>query len=440
VIDDLESGSGHICAGSGRVGVWYAFNDKTGEQWPAPTAPGVPIPTSLIPGGRGASTRALHTYGKGFSGWGAGVGLDLAFDGVSYGTYDASEFDGIRFWARSDTPQRLQVRIGTRSTKVAEYGGTCPREPCSPHAREFDVGVNWVELSLPFNDIAQLGAHSVEADFLRDELTHLQFIPQRLQPFDFWIDDVRFYRDRNCCSQPPAGCGSAIHFPDAALEERVRRSVGKRQGALGCEDVCNVSPFLRSGLVDPPKIGDLAGLQCLVGLTRLDLASNQITDVAPLASLAQLTSLKLDDNQIRDAAPLSGLRALQALDLRKNRLQSLIGLRDLPSLLWLSLDDNLLSDVSSAADLSRLTSFSAGRNALVSIRALRALPSLATLLVESNPLQDLSQFLEFPSLTIVDFSGSPESCTPEEASVVQMLVARKVSVGSGSGGTGCALP
>jgi hypothetical protein len=75
------------------------------------------------------------------------MGLDFAFDGVNYGTYDASAFDGIRFWARSETALKLIVRICTRATKVAEYGGTCPSEPCSPHARELDVGASWVELS-----------------------------------------------------------------------------------------------------------------------------------------------------------------------------------------------------------------------------------------------------------------------------------------------------
>jgi hypothetical protein len=228
LIDDLESGSGHICEGNGLIGVWYAFNDMKGEQWPAVTTPGVPIAISEIPGGRGASTRAIHTYGKGFYLWGAGVGVDFAFDGVSYGSFDASAYDGIRFWARSEAPQKLLVRIGTRSTKVADYGGTCAREPCDPHAQLFDVGASWVELSLPFNDIKQIGPHSAEADFLRDELTHLQFMPQT-QPFDFWIDDVRFYRDRDCCSHPLWAVRVRSSFP--TLRSRsgfvARRASGK---------------------------------------------------------------------------------------------------------------------------------------------------------------------------------------------------------------------
>jgi hypothetical protein len=331
------------------------------------------------------------------------------------------------------------VRIGTRSTKLAQYGGTCPREPCSPHAHDFDVGASWVELSLPFNDLPQLAARSIDVDFLRDELTHLQFIPQS-QPFDFWIDDVRFYRDRDCCSRPPAGCDGPIAFPDPALEERVRRSAGKRGGDLRCEDVCSVSPLVRSGLAEPPKIHDVTGLQCLHALTKLDLKSNQLVDVSPLGSLAQITSLELDDNQIRNVAPLSGLHALQTLSLPANRIESLSGLSDLPSLEYIRLDDNLLVDVSPAALLSSLIFFSADRNQLVDVRALTALPSLAVLSVQSNPIQDLSQFLEFASLHSVYLAGSAASCTPEETSVVQMLLARGVGVSSGSVGMPCALP
>ena len=432
LIDDLESGSGRICTGSGRIGVWYAFNDGLGEQWPAPTLPGVPISTSEIPGGRGGSTRAMHTYGQGFAGWGVGVGLDFAFDGTSYGSYDASAFDGIRFWARSDTVQKLRVRVSTRPTTIVDYGGTCPAKWCGPHSRDFDVGASWVELSLPFNDLPQ-------ADFLRDELTNLQFMPL-VEPFDFWIDDVRFYRDRNCCAHPAAGCEGVIAFPDAALEERVRRSVGKRQGDLRCDDVCDVSPLVASGLAEPAKIEDLSGLQCLTGLTQLDLHSNQFADVRPLSSLTQLVSLNLADNLIRDAAALSGLHALESLNLQGNRLQSLTGLGDLPQLNWLSVEDNRLVDVAPAAGFTMLMVFRASRNQLADVRALAALPSLSLLLVESNPIQDLRQFLEFPSLQYVDLAGSAQSCTPEEASVVQALLARGVGVAYGSVSGGCILP
>jgi hypothetical protein len=436
LIDDLESGSGHICSGNGRVGVWYAFNDNSGEQWPALTTAGVPIPTSSIPGGRGKSTRAIHTYGTGFVSWGVGVGLDFNFDGVNYGSFDASELDGISFWARSDTPQRLLSRIGTRATTVAAYGGTCREEPCGPHGLEVAVNASWAEYKLAFKDLRQTGYWREPAEFLRNELTNLQFMP-RSQPFDFWIDDVRFYRDADCCSQPPAGCAGVVDFPDAALEERVRRTVGKPQGELHCEDLCDAPVLVRSGLAEPDKIRDLSGLQCLLGLSQLELASNRIEELSPLSGLTHLHSLVLDDNPISDATALAGLPFLETLSLRKIGLTSLNGLGDLPSLTRLLVDDNLLSDVSPAAELRSLTSFGADRNQLVDVRALSALPLLQALSVESNPLQDLSQFLEFPRLTSVDLAGSPASCTAEEDSVVAALLARGVSVAHGSVSAAC---
>ena len=70
MIDDMESGSGHSCTHDGRNGVWYIFHDETSEleQWPPLTTPGVPAPLSEIPGGRDASLRAIHTFGKGAGG------------------------------------------------------------------------------------------------------------------------------------------------------------------------------------------------------------------------------------------------------------------------------------------------------------------------------------------------------------------------------------
>jgi hypothetical protein len=119
-LDDLESGTGHICEGvEGRLGVWYAFNDGRGVQWPAPTTPGVPIATSAIPGGRGRSARAIHSYGSGFTDWGVGVGFDLAFNGSKYGLYDARAYDGVTFWAKAEpdpntgAPATLTFRVSS---------------------------------------------------------------------------------------------------------------------------------------------------------------------------------------------------------------------------------------------------------------------------------------------------------------------------------------
>lgn len=390
LIDDLERGTGQICSGEGRVGVWYVFNDGSGVQWPAPTPPGTPVETSQIPSGRSESKRAMHTSGSGFQEWGAGLGLDLAHDGVSYGRYDAHEYDGIRFWARSDQPMQLVVRVGSAPTVVAEFGGACPMEPCAPHAGTFLVGQQWTEFNLPFNDLLQFGYYNQPADLLRDQLINLQFMPLDALAFDYWIDDVRFYRDRDCCAELPDSCGDEIEFPAPALEARVRRSLGKKEGDIECEDICNVSPLLALPLNEAallPPIGELSGLQCLVALTSLNLNQSDVSEFSLLSSLTELTALSLDQSGISDLEPFSGL--------------------------------------------TKLTAFSANDAQITDLRPLAQLPALKSLTIANNPLDDLTQLLEFPALEFVDLRGSPQACSDVESEVVLELTQRSVGVSYG---------
>src|SRR5262245_50531708 len=150
LIDDMEDGTGRICPGAGRIGVWYAYNDGFGVQSPAPTTPGVPILPVPIPNGRNGSTRAmfssfayptmLPTEG---TLWGAGIGVDLAFDGTTYRSYDGSAYDGITFFARSSTFVNCLVRISTTASTLVDYGGSCPEEFCNPYELRVYFGPDW---------------------------------------------------------------------------------------------------------------------------------------------------------------------------------------------------------------------------------------------------------------------------------------------------------
>jgi hypothetical protein len=444
LIDDLEDETGRICEGDGRIGVWYAFNDGTGTQWPAPTAPGVPIESSALPNARGASRRAMHTYGDGAMKWHGGIGIDFAFDGEHYDTYAAGLYDGVRFWARADTPQRIRVRIGTALTTVAEYGGTCEFEPCGTHGMDFDIGTEFAEYRVPFNDLQQVSYRRFEADFLRGQLTNLQFMAVG-PSFDFWIDDVSFYRERDCCNEPPAGCEGTVEMPDPALNARVRAVIGKPEGDLTCEDLCNATPLKASGgptLLDPapPKIRDLTGLQCMLGLRRLDLSVNDFEELGPLASLSRLTDLNVDASGVRDLSPLAHLTSLTSLWARGNQIEDLSPLVGLPALAGLFIDGNRISDPSPLASVSSLGTLNIGANRLVDVSPLATLPLLERLSVTANQLEDLSQVLAFPHLTYVDISANPEACTEAERAVVRELSARGIGVTYGSTLAACPMP
>jgi hypothetical protein len=142
----------------------------------------------------------MHTYGDDFwcSGWGAGIGVDLNFDGITYSTYDARAHDGISFWARSDhnSAFTIYVRINAVATTSVEYGGTCEFEvedswTCNPRFEQVVLSSEWQFYEVEFPS----------ADTDHSRLTNIQFLGTRYDPrsetpfcpFDFWIDDLRFY-------------------------------------------------------------------------------------------------------------------------------------------------------------------------------------------------------------------------------------------------------
>jgi hypothetical protein len=286
LIDDMENGSGSILDTDGRLGVWYAFDIEGSVQWPAPTTPGVPIETSAIPSGRCASQRAMHTYGAaGDTGarW-AGIGFDLNFDGTTYGTYSASAYDGITFWAHG-TPNTIEARISTIATTSTLYGGTCTMddppvgEGCQPHHRTVYLGDDFGQYWIPFDPLTP--AFSVP--FEKDRLTNVQFYVDyrnTLGSFDFWIDDVSFYRGNpSCCASSPAECGGIIQFSSSDLKARIG------EGSLSCADVCYLQTLHFSSYTAPASAKSLRGLQCLISLKALTISNYAVSDIGVLAGL-----------------------------------------------------------------------------------------------------------------------------------------------------------
>jgi hypothetical protein len=429
LIDDLESGSGHICRGDGRIGVWYAFNDESGIEWPAPTSPGVPIEISAIAGGRSGSARAMHAYGSGFEYWGAGVGLDFCFDGVTYGHFDAAGYDGITFWARGDPTTQFRIRVSTIPTTLDQYGGTCPSEPCSPHYLERSFTWGWAQYWVPFDELLLYGSMPTGSDsFRKDQLTNLQFYvpgPEGLsypvQNFDFWIDDVAFYSGKPvCCARRPPGCEDPLVFADPTLDASVRSWVSQPSGELHCDDFCTQGALYVEGA------RDLGGLQCMPNLTELGLRHAPLDDLSPLSTLTALNSLELTDdaisqlaplsnlvgltrlwlgqNQVTDLGPLHALTHLTELNLAENQLSTLTPLFGLPNLRTLYLAHNQVEDLTALSGLPELAFLDLGYNRVVRLGPLVGLTKLTSLMVSHNPLQNLYELAGMSALRSVDLS------------------------------------
>lgn len=188
-----------------RTGFWLAFNDGTGLQVPGQ-------PHNGVTGGMaGGGDCMMRSQGAGFTLWGGSTKFWLNASGAQICTYDATAYQGIRFYIRGTTTgtfaenyypvdNRVRVNIPTQSTSGAEQGGTCVpgTYPCDDSFGKWcAVTASWAPCELPFTMITQVGWGTV-ALFNESELLGLQIQASRYEgaanvSWDIYIDDVMFY-------------------------------------------------------------------------------------------------------------------------------------------------------------------------------------------------------------------------------------------------------
>lgn len=398
LIDDMEDGSGHIRRCVERQGVWYAFHESEyGTQWPLPTVPGVPIETSVIEGGRNGSLRAMHSYAAGKNDFLAGIGIDLAFDGLSYGTYDASAYSGVTFWVKGTASPGLVFRVSTRATTLPAYGGVCLEEYCFPVSTPIALSAQWRQIWVPF---AAFGANG-NGDFPRSDVTNMQLVCEvSCESYDFWIDDLALYAGNpSCCSSPPAGCTGKVSLQNALLGDVL--GVGNTSS---CE-ACTVNDLnLDRGTVSTPPSTSLAGLACFSNLTHLSSTRRTLGELSALSTLRELQSAELRSTGQSDFCALSALPQLRTLDISSNQITASTGLIGNWSLTKLSVASNGLQEWTAAIQMPFLEELNASNNALVSIASMGALTSLRKLNLSNNAIVDLAPLAKLTNLTSLDLS------------------------------------
>ncbi len=194
LIDDLELERGQMLPDDqipeleGRVGFWFTYNDGSpaGEQTPAP---GSFQPST---GGASGSTYSAGTFGTGFVGWGAGMGVKLNNDFSGDCPYDASSFDGIAFQALGDVTAR--VSVSTRATLPIESGGTCDPNAgqCSDHFGAVVVlQPDWQVYEFAWSELTQQG-WGIPVEFDPGQIVEIQWQVPVAIPFDVRVDEIEF--------------------------------------------------------------------------------------------------------------------------------------------------------------------------------------------------------------------------------------------------------
>jgi hypothetical protein len=144
----------------GRMGGFYTYGDPS-EKTGTPLAVLVPAEGSTAPNdptvGNVCSSPlgSLHVQATGFKIWGAATGTNFVpLMGTTKGTYDASKYKGISFWAKATAPLTgVQVSFPDVWTDAAadptslSDGGTYPciyvagaNNNCSPYLVKFGEG------------------------------------------------------------------------------------------------------------------------------------------------------------------------------------------------------------------------------------------------------------------------------------------------------------
>jgi hypothetical protein len=210
MIADFEMASGKINDARGRNGSFFTYNDLTPAGVQDPRA-GDASPVE-IPGGRCMSKWAMHVTAKGFTTWGAGFGTDLAYGiapdggmlvidgGSARGSYDASAYTGISFWARVEPGSKPGIRINVADSTTAPEGGKCVLDNTSPNRCYDDFGQSlgitstWDYFKIPFSATTQSGFGLKGVAIDRAHLYGIQFQAPASVDYNVWLDDLAFYK------------------------------------------------------------------------------------------------------------------------------------------------------------------------------------------------------------------------------------------------------
>ncbi len=200
LLDNLEDGDDRIVNAAGHQGPWHSFNSGGGNQQPSAYGPFKPEI-----GGFGSSMYAVHTTGDGYQY--AGVGFDLnnastTPESAMSQSFDASGFDGIVFVAKGTG--KLRIELPMKSFVPFDRGGSCTNDCWNVYGNRDAAGAltaDWKEYKIPFSGLVR-EAGGTSPPFGANQLMGVAFKNFETGHFDFWVDDVRFYKD-------PVGAGGA---------------------------------------------------------------------------------------------------------------------------------------------------------------------------------------------------------------------------------------
>jgi hypothetical protein len=201
VMDDLISDFGTdngVFPVDGRKGGWYTYADDSGFGTLIPAEGGGATPDFDTGNPNCSGPGALHVISMGFTAWGSAMGVDFVMSvpsdgqGMVKGTYDASKYKGIAFWARAAAPiPFVQVSVldpytGTPSILSAEeqcvYNPTMTPKTCSPYLVKFGYGYMGETLTPVMEDFPKFTQTQIDTTWRRFEILFADMKQDRTNP------------------------------------------------------------------------------------------------------------------------------------------------------------------------------------------------------------------------------------------------------------------
>jgi hypothetical protein len=240
IADDLIAdftSDGGLSLVDGRSGGFYVYGDANGAFDPPPADPdaGISYPIDTTTGNDHCSgPGSFHVKASGFSLWGAALAADFVpKQGDFKGTYDASKYKGVSFWAKAAAPLNgvlvsfpdiytshevdpaALAALDPTLTQTCVYNAFATNN-CSPYLVKFgdaqfskygtvQLNTTWQRFDVFFADTQQdkynAGYHTVANQI---DLQHLVGMAIQVNAhydaagnpsandFELWIDDVNF--------------------------------------------------------------------------------------------------------------------------------------------------------------------------------------------------------------------------------------------------------
>jgi internalin A len=191
----------------------------------------------------------------------------------------------------------------------------------------------------------------------------------------------------------PADCKphpATVDFDDAALENEVRRKLGKDAGGITPADLAQIKSInlstARLHQIDP------CVFPLFTSLKDLFLGPGDYDDLTPLQKLTTIETLRVSLSQVKDLHALEGLKRMDRLDLS----HTLIGDEDLKSVgslvnvTELTLDEDVITDLTPVANLKKLERLSVKKTQVKSLAPLAQLRALRFVYIADSQVSDIT--------------------------------------------------